>query len=106
MFESIYNFVFYKNIEKEKEYKELLNEINIKLDKILLHQCNTTKTIDKIDDKLIKDTVFIQDSLDNMNTHISFIENVYDTIKLPFYFILNTISKIDIPEKQILLKNE
>jgi hypothetical protein len=35
-----------------------------------------------------------------MNEHISFIENVYDTVKNPFYFIINKIRPIEnIPEK-------
>lgn len=91
--------------------KESFDEINIKLDNILLYQQyldkkfdNMTKKINEIDNKLIKDTESIQKSLNNMDTHICFIENVYDTIKSPFYFILNKISNIDnIPEKQHLL---
>jgi hypothetical protein len=32
--------------------------------------------------------------------HVSFVENVYDSIKTPFYYIVNKIKPIDkIPEK-------
>jgi hypothetical protein len=35
-----------------------------------------------------------------MSEHISFIENVYETVKNPFYFIMNKIRPIEgIPEK-------
>lgn len=58
------------------EFNEMKNDI------LLLH-----KKLDEINiklDKILNDTY-------NMNTHISFIEKVYDTIKNPFYFILNKI---------------
>lgn len=70
------------------EFNEMKNEV------LLLH-----KKLDEINiklDKILNDTY-------NMNTHISFIEKVYDTIKNPFYFILNKIDnncKIA-PEKQL-----
>jgi hypothetical protein len=47
----------------------------------------------------------IKKSSSNMDEHISFIENVYETVKTPFYYIINKVKPIrDIPSKQI--KNE
>jgi len=73
-----------------------LEEIHEKLDKILLNQQNDTFNINKIN----KDVEFFSK---NMNSHISFIESVYDNIKSPFCFILNKISKTTLPENPKLL---
>lgn len=49
----------------------------------------------------------IKKSNDNMNEHIDFVENVYDTIKSPFYYIMSKVKRIDnIPEKQTKLIKE
>lgn len=46
----------------------------------------------------------IKNSTENMNTHISFVENIYESVKYPFYFIMNNFStkKIE-PLEQIKL---
>lgn len=56
-------------------------------------------------DKIEEDVKYLKDGNDSMTEHISFIENVYDTIKNPFYFILSKIKPLDnIPEKPKSLK--
>jgi len=51
-------------------------------------------------DKIDEDIQQLKNGNDTMTEHISFIENVYDTIKNPFYFILNKINPIEgVPEK-------
>jgi hypothetical protein len=56
-------------------------------------------------DKIEEDIRYLKDGNDSMTEHISFIENVYDTIKNPFYFILSKIKPLDnIPEKPKSLK--
>ena len=53
------------------------------------------KKMDKLDSKL--DTIYdlisnnIVNSCNKMNNHINFIENVYETIKMPMFFIVNKI---------------
>lgn len=73
----------------EKEILNKLEEINQRLD------------------KLENEIKYIKESSTNMNEHISFIETVYDTIKYPFYFIINKIKPIEnipIKEKRLLIK--
>lgn len=54
-------------------------------------------------DKIENDISYLKKGSDNMNNHISFIENVYDTIKYPFYLIINRIHKINnLPEKNVI----
>lgn len=61
-------------------------------------------TIDKNIDTIKKNIEYLTKGNDKMLNHISFIENVYDTIKSPFYFILNKIKPIEnLPIKQTLL---
>lgn len=44
----------------------------------------------------------IKHSSNNMNEHISFVETVYDTVKIPFYYIINKITPIsNLPSKKI-----
>lgn len=58
-------------------------------------------------DKLEKDIKILKNGNENINEHITFIDNVYDTIKSPFYYILNKVNYIDkIPEKQKKLENK
>ena len=69
-----------------------LNDIMVRLD-----------TIEKRLDTIEKHIEYLTKGNDNMLNHISFIENVYDTIKSPFYFILNKIKPIEnLPIKQSL----
>lgn len=60
------------------------------------------KITDRLD-KLENDIIYIKKGTNNMNTHISFIETVYDNIKYPFYLIMNKFHKIkEIPEKKLM----
>jgi len=80
----------------EIEIMNILNEISNKLTYI-------TERLEYIENDM-KD---IKKSSNNMDEHISFVENVYDTVKIPFYYIINKITQnnvTDIPAKQI--KNE
>lgn len=61
----------------------ILTIIN-KLDKIL-------ERLDKIED----DIKYLKNGNDNMTSHISFIESVYDTIKNPLYFVMNKFKTIE-----------
>ena len=38
----------------------------------------------------------IKKSSNNMDTHISFIETVYENVKNPFYYIMNKIKPINV----------
>jgi hypothetical protein len=71
--------------EKEGNFTDILN----KLDEII-------KRLVKIEN----DIEYLKNGSDTMTDHISFIEHVYDTIKSPFYFIMNKVKPIhQIPEK-------
>lgn len=65
------------------------------------------KILDKLEDiekrleVLETEMIYIKQSSTNMNEHISFVENVYDTIKSPFYYVMNKIKPIEnIPVKE------
>lgn len=51
-------------------------------------------------------TQIIESSAHNMDTHISFIENIYESVKYPFYYIMNNFStkKIELPDQIKLIK--
>lgn len=72
-----------------------------KEDNILNKLDEIVKRLDRIED----DIKYLKNGNDNMTEHISFVENVYDTIKSPFYFIMNKVRPIhEIPEKLKSLK--
>lgn len=67
---------------------------------------NSSDILKKLDEiiqrlnKIEEDIKYLKNGNDNMTEHISFIEHVYDTIKSPFYFIMNKVKPIhQIPEK-------
>lgn len=66
--------------------------------------------LDKIEEKLDKlenDIKLLKKANEQLDEHITFVENVYDTIKSPFYYVLNKISYIDtIPNKQKKIENQ
>lgn len=76
-------------MEKEDLVLDKLNEVLVKLNKI------------EYDIECLKDNLeYLKKGNDNMTEHITFIESVYESIKNPFYFIMNKIKPIEnIPEK-------
>ena len=71
--------------ENNKEILEELQKISLRLD------------------KLENDISYLKKGTDNMNNHITFIESVYDTVKYPFYLIMNKFHRInEIPEKKLI----
>jgi glycerol-3-phosphate responsive antiterminator len=77
-----------------------MTDISTKLDYILEKLIFLEKDIQYLKSEI----EYIKKGNDTMIDHISFVEKVYDTIKNPFYFILNKIKPIyKIPEK---IKNE
>jgi predicted nuclease with TOPRIM domain len=80
-----------------------MSGIKERLDNMENEWCN------KIDNQLIKkidkietQSEFIKTSSENMNDHISFIESVYDNIRIPIYYILNKFYPI---KSKLLEKN-
>jgi len=73
---------------------EEIRNITVRLEKIENNIERNNKEISLRLDKIEKGT-------DNMNNHISFIDNIYENVKYPFYLLLNRFHKIDkIPEKK------
>jgi len=64
-----------------------LESIDQKLDKM----DKNGQRLQVIEDRL----QFVQDSGTRMNNHISFVESVYDTVKYPFFYIMNKIQPIN-----------
>jgi len=38
----------------------------------------------------------IEQSTNNMDNHISFVENIYDTCKMPFFSLMNMVTRLQI----------
>jgi hypothetical protein len=62
---------------------------------------NIFTIINKLDEilKRVKniehDIKYLKNGNDNMTSHISFIESVYDTIKNPLYFVMNKFKTVE-----------
>lgn len=60
------------------------------------------ESIEKRLGNIEKQLSYVQESSENMNEHISFVEDVYDTVKTPFYYVMNKIKPIGyIPTKDV-----
>lgn len=71
---------------------------------VILEKLN--EIIDRLS-KIEKEIQYIKKGSENMTEHISFVENIYDTIKNPFYYVISKIKPIEkIPEKPKRLKYE
>jgi|LakMenE09Jun09ns_1017247.scaffolds.fasta_scaffold00104_4 hypothetical protein len=66
-----------ENIDKKLENLDKINDIENRLQ--------------TIEGKL----QFIKDSGIRMNNHISFVESIYNTVKYPFFYIMNKIQPIN-----------
>lgn len=77
------------------------------LDRFFEKLTNIEKRLDEMEGKI----EFITHSSYKMNNHISFIEKVYDTVKTPFFYIINKIQPINTKELEgnemkLRLKND
>jgi hypothetical protein len=63
--------------------EDKLNELLIKIDNIEIKM-----------DKIINQNDKISSETCRMDSHVSFVEDIYDKVKNPFHFTMNTISKI------------
>jgi len=79
-----------------KEETENTKSLHERLDLVLLR-------LDVIEKKLND----VCQSTNNMDSHISFIDNLYDSIVEPLYYILNKVSfnKISLPVKNKTITN-
>ena len=67
-----------------------LTNVEDKLNELLIKIDNKEIKMDKIinqNDKISSETC-------RMDSHVSFVEDIYDKVKSPFHFTMNTISKI------------
>jgi hypothetical protein len=82
------------------ENKDIIENktLNLILDKLVLIE----KKLEVIESEIEN----IKNSTKNMDTHISFVENVYESVKYPFYYIMNNFStkKIEVPNQIKLIK--
>jgi len=80
--------------------EDKLNELLNKIDNIDIKIDNIDIKIDNIDnieikiDKIINQNDKISSETCRMDSHVSFVEDIYDKVKSPFHFTMNTISKI------------
>jgi hypothetical protein len=57
--------------------------------------------LDRIEKKLDKIVELLEKDCKKMVDHIDFVETVYDTVKMPFYYVMDKVSLL-VPEKKLL----
>jgi hypothetical protein len=65
---------------------------------------NINKRLDKLEVKLDLILELIKEmkvGTGKMETHIDFVENIYDTVKVPFHFAMKSISSISSTPREI-----
>ncbi len=55
------------------------------------------KRLDLIENRLM----IVENSGNKMNNHIDFVENIYESIKAPFHYVMDTVSKFRTIESDI-----
>lgn len=81
------------NMNNSNDSKFKIQKIQNKLDTL---ETQMNRIENKLD-KLLKDFEILNDlepQCKKMSEHIDFVENVYDKVKSPMYYIFNKISKI------------
>ena len=76
---------------------ELNKTLEDKLDKII----NNNKTLEDKLDKIINNIKTLEDKLEimsketkRMDSHVSFVENIYSGVQTPFHFIMNRVNNL------------
>jgi hypothetical protein len=64
---------------------------------------NQFKIIEKKLDKILE---VLEKDCKKMNDHIDFVENVYDNVKMPFYYIMNKVNYLVSSENKNILDSE
>jgi len=64
---------------------------------------NQFKIIEKKIDKILE---VLEKDCKKMNDHIDFVENVYDNVKMPFYYIMNKVNYLVFSENNDILDIE
>lgn len=62
---------------------------------------NEETKFDRIEQKLDKIIELLEKDCKKMVDHIDFVENVYDNIKMPFYYVMDKVSLL-VTDKKIL----
>jgi len=64
---------------------------------------NQFKIIEKKLDKILE---VLEKDCKKMNDHIDFVENVYDNVKMPFYYIMNKVNYLVSSDNKGILDSE
>lgn len=68
--------------------------MNIHLSQLILDKL---KEIENRITNIETEIIYIKSSTQNMDNHISFVEKVYDSIKMPFHYIMDKVSISTLP---------
>lgn len=66
--------------------EEILNKIE--------HILNKIEIIESKIDNLLEQNVEISKNTQRMDSHITFVENIYSNIKSPFHFLMNKVNTL------------
>jgi len=64
---------------------------------------NMFKIIEKKMDKILE---LLEKDCKKMSDHIDFVENVYDNVKMPFYYVMNKVNNLVSSDNKGILDNE
>ena len=78
----------------ENQLNKLENEIEVRFSRVENQLNKLENEIEVRFSGVENELGIIKKSNENMNEHISFVDNVYETIKNPFYYIINKINPI------------
>ena len=69
-----------------------MNDVDIDVQQIVNKIIQIENKIDKLETKLDKLLELLEKDCKKMTDHIDFIENVYDNVKSPFYYLMDKVN--------------
>ena len=93
------------------QYQDELDQEQDDIDKLINKILQIENKIDKLEtnmnrleSKLDKLLEILEKDCKKMTDHIDFIENVYDNVKSPFYYLMDKVNSLSLLSNDILLE--
>jgi hypothetical protein len=90
------------NYDKIIGLENRTEQIEQKIDKIVELE-NRTERIEQKIDKILE---LLEKDCKKMSDHIDFVENVYDNVKMPFYYVMDKVNNLVYSQNKNILDCE
>jgi uncharacterized protein YaaN involved in tellurite resistance len=79
-----------------------MDQINLNENDVLEKIVGLEKQCERIEQKMDKILELLKKDCKKMTDHIDFIENVYDNVKSPFYYLMDKVNSVSLLSNRML----